>query len=87
MKAHTMYLSMSNRTEQTDFLVNLILTRHKNPAKKTMGIVHLLYSGISVRPYPFNDNCIVVDDTVCKWDLLEDVRYHTLTELTTKYAA
>ena len=53
------------------FVANVILTQHRNPAAKLVGLVKLLKSGHEIRTGQFAIDVLVIDGRQYGWEVLE----------------
>ena len=52
------------------FIANVVLVRHRNPARKLKGLLTLIEEGHTVRLGSFDIDCLVVDGHQRDWNTL-----------------
>jgi hypothetical protein len=62
--------------ENTNFVANVILTCHRNRARKLKGVLALLSAGHSVRIGQFSIDVLLVDGKPTSWEFLETSAAH-----------
>jgi hypothetical protein len=64
------YLYLSRVSDEVSFLANIILTRHKNPAKRLKRLVKLVDDGRDVRLAGFSCDVLLLDGKKVEWSIL-----------------
>jgi len=65
------YISLCKLSDDLSFLANIILTRHKNPAKRLKKLVELVSGGKDVRLADFSCDTLLMDGEKVSWNILD----------------